>query len=515
VSLPKPVLYALVALAVVWTAVIWLWPDATIGLTFDDAFYYFEIGQRMAAGEGSTFDGFRQTNGYHPLWLLPCTLAHLVLPAGDATVRLLLGLQLVMALCGVGLALSGLRWSRGVTGGAVVAAVVLFAWLLVPMVLRTAVNGLESAVVVAVHGAILGLCLRHGSALHRWPVGRRIWLGALLGLAILSRTDGALLTPLILLWTLPAAISERQLLALVPVGIPPTAVLAGFLVTNQALFHTPLQVSGELKRVPPGLLGIAVIVGCMLLALALSEVARRGLLDRMTHVGHVVRQSGFHAVFALATLGYYTGLQTFARQWYFAPAVLWLTVLLVAGALDLAAKARDDAPDKTPLAALLPVTAILVVPLLGGAVYTAMQLAAPETLAVRKADLQAAAWLDEHLPPGARVASWDAGLIGYHTDHPVMNLDGVVNDVAWLRAMRDGTAGDILVDEGVQFVVNHGHYTGDECTTITDGLERLRAPAPKRTLAAWPFEQTGRLNGEAWGRHKMAACVVSLQPREP
>lgn len=39
-------------------------------VTWDDGFYYLEIARRLAAGEGSTFDGINPTNGYHPLWLL-------------------------------------------------------------------------------------------------------------------------------------------------------------------------------------------------------------------------------------------------------------------------------------------------------------------------------------------------------------------------------------------------------------------------------------------------------------
>ena len=36
----------------------------------DDFFYYLKIAMNLAAGRGSTFDGFHLTNGYHPLWLL-------------------------------------------------------------------------------------------------------------------------------------------------------------------------------------------------------------------------------------------------------------------------------------------------------------------------------------------------------------------------------------------------------------------------------------------------------------
>ena len=35
----------------------------------DDAFYYFTIARNIAEGNGITFDGVVQTNGFHPLWM--------------------------------------------------------------------------------------------------------------------------------------------------------------------------------------------------------------------------------------------------------------------------------------------------------------------------------------------------------------------------------------------------------------------------------------------------------------
>ncbi|MFK7928879.1 MAG: hypothetical protein AB8H79_11875, partial [Myxococcota bacterium] len=161
---------------------------------------------------------------------------------------------------------------------------------------------------------------------------------------------------------------------------------------------------------------------------------------------------------------------------------------------------------------------ILMLPFAGGAAYTTYQLSRPETLAVRQADRLAAAWLDENLPPQTRVGSWDAGLIGYHARVPIINLDGVVNDVQWLHAMRDGSAGRRLQDEDVRWIANHSFFEDGECTSIAKSLGRLD-PAGRYSLKlvkAWPYEQVGRINGVAGGRHKMATCVVQvIQPKTP
>ena len=166
----------------------------------------------------------------------------------------------------------------------------------------------------------------------------------------------------------------------------------------------------------------------------------------------------------------------------------WVTLAGVAGVLDLAAKARSDAPDRTPLRALGPLAGILALPLLACAVWTGWQLAAPDTLAVRKADRAAAVWLGENLPAGTRVAAWDAGLIGYVTEQPIVNLDGVVNDVDWLHALRAGTAGERLVHEDrVGWIVNHSVFEDGACVTIDEALERLGAPPAAEVVATWEY----------------------------
>jgi hypothetical protein len=53
---------------------------------------------------------------------------------------------------------------------------------------------------------------------------------------------------------------------------------------------------------------------------------------------------------------------------------------------------------------------------------------------------QAGAWLRDHLDADARVGSWNAGTIGYASDRPVVNLDGLVNDRAYFDQVVRGNA---------------------------------------------------------------------------
>lgn len=44
----------------------------------DDAFYYFKIAKNLADGHGSTFNGFYSTNGYHPLWMFLVVITRVI-----------------------------------------------------------------------------------------------------------------------------------------------------------------------------------------------------------------------------------------------------------------------------------------------------------------------------------------------------------------------------------------------------------------------------------------------------
>ena len=46
----------------------------------DDFFYYAQVARNLATGDGSTFDGIHQTNGYHPLWMFVLVLLYKLFP---------------------------------------------------------------------------------------------------------------------------------------------------------------------------------------------------------------------------------------------------------------------------------------------------------------------------------------------------------------------------------------------------------------------------------------------------
>lgn len=63
---------------------------------FDDSYFYFQVAWNFAHGAGSTFNGIIPTNGYHPLWMLICSVVFLLVHSKSAA---LYAIAVVICLC--------------------------------------------------------------------------------------------------------------------------------------------------------------------------------------------------------------------------------------------------------------------------------------------------------------------------------------------------------------------------------------------------------------------------------
>ena len=162
-----------IAVGIVWLPIIAVWGPLPHALTFDDAWYYFQIARNVAGGRGSTFDGLHHTNGYHPLWLGICSLVYLAGFDGLAAVRALLALQLAIWVATawrlatlLGTAVDGWaalrdRPDADRAGRRCTAVLVVVFALLIgnPYVLKLYVNGMESTLVAFVSVVLLQIAV--------------------------------------------------------------------------------------------------------------------------------------------------------------------------------------------------------------------------------------------------------------------------------------------------------------------------------------------------------------------
>ena len=455
-----------------WLVIIVRWRSAPSAMSFDDAYYYFTIGRNWAHGYVSTFGIVDRTNGYHPLWQLICIVPYLLGLDGTAAVRTLLVVQLGLWLVGwrlildqVASAVDGWK-SLAERPGArrtcdAVVVVVTLALVGNPFLFKMVVNGLESGLVFPVGAALLTWSLRfRGRFVSRSTRTQRLVTGGLLALAFLSRTDAIMLMGVIGVWCLfdggtrgaPVAISTRvgrttEILAI------PAVVVAIYLGLNQVIFDTPMQISGTIKRLPltPTRAIVAMVWAAVGIAIILGARKPISTRSKAPRTRRFFAATGWYVAFCVGLVGYYSTLQSVPYLWYFAPLALYGMWIILLFTSDLVEGSMAETGVRAALPAL-----VVTLPFVAIAIWSIPGFISPGNRALMVHDAAAGQWIDSHLPPSAVVASWDAGVIGYYSNRPMVNLDGVVNSVAWYDALKTGRTAEFLSQRKVQWAANHG-----------------------------------------------------------
>lgn len=447
---------------------------------YDDAFYYFKVAQNIVAGLGPTFDGTGPTNGFHPLWML-LLLPVYALSGGDG----LLALRGVLMLVGGLLVLSAgvYFWAARRAFGPAAAWAGVGVWLfLPPLYLRLSAGGMESAVSVA---ALLLFWALQAEGQRRERMADPRWVlavGVAAALVMLARLDNAIVVAVVgLLWLWRwwrAKVGRRRLVALaLAYGLPGLVGVGGFLLWSRMVVGTWLPVSSQVKmwwgslvdtpygramryrilrtlarlarpRAWPqvdwsalGLMAIVAVAG-MALLIALPAAARQwpravAWLRRRALVGMT---SGAVVHYVYLQVG--SGLSPL-RSWYWTAewvtALLWLSALLV-----WALWGRPADPHW--------VRTIMVLAGVGFALWMwGTYLPHRETL---HPYLHQARWVKAHTEPGAVIGAAGSGALGYFVqDRRVLNLDGLIAPVAYLRALQQGQGVAYLQRQGLRYVV--------------------------------------------------------------
>lgn len=444
------------------------WLDTTglvAGLyAHDDCFYYFQIARNLAGGLGFTFDGRHATNGFHPLWLFVITPVFGLVPGDDAPLRVVALLETALVL-GAGLLVFRTLRPRVGEPAALLAALLLVAQ---PGALSVVRCGMESSLLLLLLAAVWRVHLDWRDSAAPSP-GRALVLGVLAALAFACRLEaGVIVAALALLDRRRWRGSPAEAAALVV----PTVVVAGLLAFwYRTSFGLWLPVSGLVKarwaaqgdaaqwwvglaRVPwfgerlfQRLFGtfflrdspaaaVAYAVLLVLLALlAVKERVRLGAAVRRAGLGLPLLAAGFMLLVDKIGLRH-------MEPWHQAPFLL--ASALLGGALLV------EWPRLARAAAWLALAAV--------AVRLPVALRADAATSGPRYALDAARWLRERTPPGARAAAWNGGgMLGYFSHRSVAVLDGFVNDAAYLRdVIRGGRLEAYLRDEGIGWLGEPG-----------------------------------------------------------
>ena len=227
----------------------------------DDAFYYLQTAQHIAQSGVSTFDGVTRTNGYHPLWMLCCTLLALVFHDKAALLRAALCLAFVChAAAGLLIArllkpYTGEFWSK-VLGAA---------WLFNPLALHLCLCLTEAPLyILCLTAALIELRNAFNSvnaapsleATRALPLKTAVvQLGLAFGAPLLARTDAiCLIAPALICLSIKSyktaprttRFSRAATTLLIPAAIC-AAMFSPWLAYSWANVHTFAQDSGVMK----------------------------------------------------------------------------------------------------------------------------------------------------------------------------------------------------------------------------------------------------------------------------
>ena len=470
----------------------------------DDALYYLEIARNLAAGKFSTFDGgITRTNGYHPLWLLLITPLYWLFDA-DSALFGIKALEIMLIAAGVCLMAVAVRSAR-------------LPWILllvVPPALYAQhgmLVGMEAAAGLFMLGAFLVGGVLHAGDAKRWRHG----FAALAFLLPWVRLEygGIALFVTGVLYLLPAVAEDEgkrlrcfSAAKLRTEGLPALAAIGGLLayfLYNGVVFGGIVPVSGAQKlawsrewfsnehgsSVAPLSAAyeqfVATAATDLITVVELSVYVALALLIG----GACGWQRHCRALFALLVFVLALGLETLAHQaqvavfyhpdvrkstsWYYVPGYLMAALILPVRCyvaivvLRLAAR-RGFAWMARPAVPVVCVAGIGIYATLDPyAVTEPFRFVDARSNSHRLDDVWAPALgglqLDAMLPKDAVVGSWDSGEVGYFTQLPVVNLDGLVNSYEYLR--RGGDAWDLWLKHGgvPEFGVTHliNHVTDD------------------------------------------------------
>lgn len=466
-------------LALAWMPV----SSAVSQFVVEDTGYYLTTARNVVRGAGVTLDGRNPTNGFHPLWLVILSAeARLADGSGEWL------FHLALTTCAVLLSLTVLIVYRDVRNrmapwlAAPVAALMLWNYRLASV----ALGGLETALAGFATVATIAYLARSSEPL---TLRRAAGLGALVGIASLSRMDALLLGAIVIGWvgvrSLHAGLAKATAIVAVALAVMLMTLIPWFVFSQRAV-HAWLPRSGEAIRhftTPPfarpwtaprldaamrqtiigpagdvaNVVGIWPLVnagritrfdGFVALAAALTVIAAVAWRERHDLL---VRRLLWIPAYAAAMALYYTQFTSNHLRYLYSPvlAMFYFSCAVVS------AWAHDRRQARAPAAAVWATAVALTITTVAGLGAFRNHLGTAASPLGQQALLDGvSAWLAARTLPSAQIGSFNAGMISFFSGRTTVNLDGVMNDNA-LEALRSGTLCDYIDAERLDYLADN------------------------------------------------------------
>lgn len=415
-----------------------LFPQRFLIFYTDDFFYYVNVARNLTVRGISSADGVHLTNGYHPLWLLVCTVLFKAAPGKMFFYAVALvcfaAVLTIFVLCKRTLAA---RAGDNLLTDVAAITVAMTAAVLI----RT---GME--VVASLPLAFL-LCAYRMKPGFRWTHGQAFTMGAISGLLVLSRLDAAIAVGLF--FVLDAYFERATFGNLVRrgwyffLGASPVLV---YVALNRAVFGVWMPVSGMAKELRlhhfPVIAPYLSVVHPFNLATVL--IAIPGIVASVALIVYLPRAKRDLAPYrallwtlALFPFAYLTALSFISDWqlwfWYLYPFVLSEYAACFVF-VPMARELLKKLPSRLPVRIFASgVCAFWIVYTLGWATGKTSSTASQNSLLNLSLDLRAFSLAH----PGTIAMGDDAGMAGYFSPYPLVQLEGLVMDGNYLSHIRN------------------------------------------------------------------------------
>ena len=486
--------------------------DLIRDLIEDDAFYYFQIARNLAEGKFSTFDGgITRTNGYHPLWLFLITPFYWVFDK-EAALFAIKAFEIMLVAGGVALVTAAVRLAHMPWYLMFAALPMLYSLRALPMLhhIRFMTAGMEAAAALFLLGLfLLTACLfARNPTRWKWPLAAVAFVLPWVRLEYVAISLAVTAALCLIEWSRRDSPSphpvegaegpgapEKGSAHSVPVMntvAPLLGAVAGILVYfayNGIVFGAVAPVSGATKQMLSqrlweqeggyslvqnfrDILQIPAFDYELLVAL---EVCAYFVLVWWFSRRSRSRTDRLLLAFLVCVFGLAVGhLAKFAQTvltmhphwgsdgYYFVPAYLLMTLSIPVRCHVAIHFIRRCIGPGLPRAANILSVGIVVV---GAAfLFAKADFTGPFRYVDRESESTRQKWMDTSymgvqvmnrvLPEDSVIGSWDAGVIGYFSRHPVVNLDGLANSYDYMRARKEGTEAALYQRYGLTHFAN-------------------------------------------------------------
>ena len=459
---------------------------AFLGLFEDDYYYYATIADRLVAQGRLTYDGLTTTNGFHPLWFVGIAALRAVFGRfGDA---FYIALTVVAFASMVVTFELGRRFARALGASPALSSGIAAVYAFGTAKLLS--NGMECVVAVP-----LFIWLHLVLANTRVVTPRRaLLIGFVASLAILARLDIALFVPLMIVGYV--AVARPPIIH--AVRVLPAFCAGGILVplyaaANALIVGTPFPVSALAKRMvtEPGFslsyargvafwtvygstVAVVLPLGLLALVLLVRDRPRERSASRMVGGLSIVYAFGFFGLNALP------GWILFS--WYAFP----LAPALIASLVFICERWRGLLNLRLQLA----VATIVVI--LGPALSIRYYIEhGPEWSTSDNTLLALSYDLADRMKDreGLIAMGAIAGVVGYVTEKPILQVEGLVADRRMVEHLRrEDHLGDVLREYGADYLVVSLASARPE---KRDGCYLVTQPS-----AEWAGTRTAKMRGE-------------------